>query len=242
MKKSQLRKTIRESIKKIMNEQEENNWQGGDIGCTSMLPSTDPACVKCSSHFAAGSPSPFIGFGANNSGPNCECCDIEITDDPTGDNPCITDSNWLGMPDGGTAGNPGYSYFKNDYCDRCAAGNQAFPVVWNNPSVPSGGWFYDPSNGTDYCQCCKDQGTSTSTGDDGDIPLEDLPCKDLIAQDPTAHAACCKKCKGKGMLQNDPCFAHCKCCKSPIKKDPKGNIATKKAIKEMYKAFSKLKK
>ena len=180
----------------------------------------------------------------------CECCDDSMinemehntsSDDP-GTDPC-KDSNWINMPDGATAWNPGYSYFKNDYCDRCNAGNGVFPVVWNNPGVPPGGFFYDPFNGTDYCSCCKDHGTGTNTGSDdpgntGEIPLEDLPCKDLIAMNPTFHNKCCMKdCKGKGLTANHPCVHHCKCCDSPKKSDD-----TKQAIREMYKAFSKLKK
>ena len=144
---------------------------------------------------------------------------INTTTGETGEG--CEDQNWINMPDG-TTQNPGYSYFKNDYCDRCGSNSQGanFPVVWNHPSAPSGGWWYDPSNGTNYCQCCPNEGTGTSTGE--------VPCEDLIAQDPAAHAACCKKCKGKGMLQNDPCFAHCKCCKTKPKPTPKS-----KALREV---------
>tara|TARA_B100001094_G_scaffold288836_1_gene305324 strand:- start:557 stop:1855 length:1299 start_codon:yes stop_codon:yes gene_type:complete len=222
-------RNIRESIKKIISEQDDSNiWQGGDIGCTTMLSATDPACAKCSDHFAAGSPPPYIGFGANNSGPNCECCDIEINTG-TGDEPTIdcennpTDDCWVCHGDPQSGGS----------CVQMS-NISAMPAGWlNNVGIPQGFTFYN------------DEATCLAAGPEcgpTQSPTIDLPCKDLIAQDPTAHAKCCKNdCKGKGLTPNHPCIPYCKCCTSPIKKDPKGNVTTKKAIKEMYKAFSKLK-
>ena len=79
----------------------------------------------------------------------CLCNGFEIGE-PTG-NPC-NDPKWLNLPMGGTIGQPNYNYGKNNYCDRCAAGTGSFPVSWN-PNT--GNWYYDQSNGTDYCSCCQ---------------------------------------------------------------------------------------
>jgi len=224
MNKLQLRDLVRESVKELMNElgqikedtQEDcQKWHNGYPteynNFMSQCCNTPEGCQTSGTTTCSA-----WANTANTSVPGldpCECCKQNINT-TTGEG--CEDSNWINMPSG-TTQNPGYSYFKNDYCDRCGSNSSGanFPVVWNNPSVPLGGWFYDPSNGTNYCQCCPDEGTGTSTGE--------VPCKDLIAQDPAAHAACCKKCKGKGMLQNDPCFAHCKCCKTKPKPVPTNN-------------------
>ena len=211
-----------------LREQDDSNiWQGGDIGCTTTLSATDPACVKCFTHFAQGNPPPYMGSGANNSGPNCECCEGEIntgTGDPTLDcenNP--TDDCWVCHGDPQSGGS----------CVQMS-NISAMPAGWlNNVGIPQGFTFYN------------DEATCLAAGPEcgpTQSPTIDLPCKDLIAQNPAFHNQCCKKdCKGKGLTPNHPCIPHCKCCTSPIKKDPKGNVITKKAIKEMYKAFSKLK-
>ena len=138
---------------------------------------SDPACKQ------------YVDYGAITYGltPNevANCCDPNWgTGDDPGDDPC-QDPNWINMPDGATMGNPGYSFFKNDYCDRCnaagGAATQNVPVVWNNPSVPPGGWYYDPINGTNYCQCC-DNGHSSG----------DLDCgnPEWVAQNPGIARKC----------------------------------------------------
>ena len=76
-----------------------------------------------------------------------KCC----REGSTGDNAC-NDPRWVNLAMGGTMGQPNYNYGKNNYCDRCEAGTGSFPVSW---SPNTGHWFYDQSNGTDYCSCCQ---------------------------------------------------------------------------------------
>ena len=67
-------------------------------------------------------------------------------------NKICNDPRWVNLPMGGTIGQANYNYGKNNYCDRCSAGTGSFPVSWN-PNT--GNWYYDQSNGTDYCSCCQ---------------------------------------------------------------------------------------
>ena len=79
--KNKLKNIIREELKSsLLNEQ-----YSGE-GCESYLATTTPECQKCTSS----QPTPYIppAFGANNTGPQCQCCDDERVRDPhTGDKP-----------------------------------------------------------------------------------------------------------------------------------------------------------
>ena len=88
---------------------------------------------------------------------------------PDGSDVC-KDPNWQQLPPGGMPGEPNYPGGKNNYCDRCNQGNGSFPVSWNS----SGGWQYDPQNGTDYCGCCPSN--------------PDGPCDGFVDN------GCCSKC------------------------------------------------
>jgi len=128
-----------------------NNSGTGDLPCpptdkNSPLYNTDNFCNSDWCVDGQGNPS-------QNAHPDCRCCDD--TSVGTGDDPC-KDPNWVNLQWGGNAGQPNYNNGKNNYCDRCSAGNGSFPVIWSN-----GQWNYDPTNGTDYCNCCKPQ---TNTG------------------------------------------------------------------------------
>ncbi len=139
---------------------------------------TQEWCIKFNQAFAFGKDSPnmqgtvipFItyasGYGVTLTydqayGLLQKCC----RDGNTGDNPC-NDPNWVNLAMGGTIGQPNYNYGKNNYCDRCRAGNGSFPVSWN-PNT--GNWYYDQANGTDYCSCCEPSNQS------GDYSCENVP-------------------------------------------------------------------
>ena len=139
---------------------------------------TQEWCIKFNQAFAFGKDSPnmqgtvipFItyasGYGVTLTydqayGLLQKCC----RDGNTGDNPC-NDPNWVNLAMGGTIGQPNYNYGKNNYCDRCRAGNGSFPVSWN-PNT--GTWYYDQANGTDYCSCCEPSNQS------GDYSCENVP-------------------------------------------------------------------
>jgi hypothetical protein len=89
------------------------------------------------------------------------------------------DPDWLAM-DWGNTSQPGYSSYKYDYCDRCAAGGGNWGWVTFNPAGHQYEFGFsfagatDSSTGVNYCGCCP---TQTTGGDDtqpcgGDTEIE----------------------------------------------------------------------
>ena len=155
MKKSELRKLIRESLKTIISEQntticQEIVFQMQNIPGfqgMSLQDVQNSCCPKCPT--------------AQND-PNDSCysfCNHDCCPDPTGDDPC-NDPLWTSMPMG-TVSNG----MKLNYCDRCAASSADGNPVNGNflvtlaAAIPY--WVQD-QNGINYCPCCEPTGCETT--------------------------------------------------------------------------------
>ena len=192
MKKSQLRKLVREAIKEVLIEQT-------TAECQQIYALTDPAsnlsfpgCCETTQNWVNWNPNQpndpckTIRAQAMAINPNfAACCDPNYTGDTRGN---CDDPLWVGMP----APN------KSEYCNRCTEYGAGVAVNGIYPVQLSAGspYYTNDPNGLSYCHCC-DGGTS------------DMDCEnpEWVAQNPNAALKCfvCRQAtQGCEQLSNIP--------------------------------------